>query len=217
MLGVQRRQFFRIEMRRRAADLVEGEFAAPAHPATGAVRWDRRCRSWPDSDATASGSMPSSRSDSQRQRAQPLGQRLAARADQQRKMRESGHGRAQRLEDFDLRRGVGDMVFAAHDMADSEIDVVGDRRQACRERRRPRAPARDRTGSRCRSPPPAHQIAPATFWRDSLKRQCGLRPSASSSARCSSVSFERGAVIDRRLAMRDLALARWRSSSAAVS
>ncbi len=40
-----------------------------------------------------------------------------------------------------------------------------------------------------------------------MKRQWGLRPSASSLARSSSVSFKRGAVVDRGLAARELALA----------
>ena len=53
----------------------------------------------------------------QRKRAEALGQRLAARTDQQREMRERRHARAERLENLDLRRRVGDVILAAHDVA----------------------------------------------------------------------------------------------------
>ena len=36
---------------------------------------------------------------------------------------------AQRLEQLDLRRGIGDVIFAAHHMSDAEVDVVDDARQ----------------------------------------------------------------------------------------
>ena len=45
-------------------------------------------------------------------------------------MREGGLGGAERTEDLDLRRAVGDMVLAADDMRDAEGDVVHDRGEA---------------------------------------------------------------------------------------
>jgi hypothetical protein len=39
-------------------------------------------------------------------------------------MSKARHRRAQRLEDFDLRRGVGDMILAAQDMADGELHII---------------------------------------------------------------------------------------------
>jgi hypothetical protein len=44
-------------------------------------------------------------------------------------MTEARHRPAQRLEDLDLRPGVGDMVGAADHMSDAEIDIVDHRRQ----------------------------------------------------------------------------------------
>ena len=41
----------------------------------------------------------------------------------------AGAGAAKRLEDLDLHRGVGDVVFAADDMGDAEVDVVDHRGQ----------------------------------------------------------------------------------------
>ena len=36
---------------------------------------------------------------------------------------------AERLEELDLRRGIGDVILAAHHMRDAEVDVVDDARQ----------------------------------------------------------------------------------------
>ena len=58
-----------------------------------------------------------------------LRQRLPVGADQQTVMAEGGRRGAERLEQLDLRRGVGDVVLAADDMGDAEIDVVDHARQ----------------------------------------------------------------------------------------
>ena len=60
--------------------------------------------------------------------AEPLGQ-FALGGDQQRLVREVRRPRAQRLEHLDLRRAVRDMVLAADDVGDAELDIVDDARQ----------------------------------------------------------------------------------------
>jgi hypothetical protein len=64
----------------------------------------------------------------QGQRAQALRQRLPLRAGQQGMVREGRRRAAQRLDDLDLRRGVGHVVGPAHDMGDPHVHVVHDRR-----------------------------------------------------------------------------------------
>ena len=49
------------------------------------------------------------------------------------KWREGGNRRAERLEDLDLRGGVGDVILAAHDVGDGEFDIVHDRGQRVEE------------------------------------------------------------------------------------
>ena len=68
------------------------------------------------------------------ERAVALGQRLSVGADQETVVAERGRLRAERLEQLDLRRGIGDVVLAADDMGDAEIDIVDHRAAACRDR-----------------------------------------------------------------------------------
>ena len=64
-----------------------------------------------------------------RQRAEPFRQPLAIGPDQQAVMGELRRLGRERLEQLDLHRGVDDMVLAADDVGDFEIDVVDDRWQ----------------------------------------------------------------------------------------
>ena len=84
-LGVQAAQLVGIETRGRGRYLVEGEPARQLVEASTALPPDRTCRASPwSSDVIAIGSKPPSRRLLNRQRAQPLRQPLAIRADQQR-------------------------------------------------------------------------------------------------------------------------------------
>ena len=58
-----------------------------------------------------------------------LGQRLALGADQEAMMAEGGRCCCQRFEQLDLRRGIDDVVLAANDMGNAEVDVVDNARQ----------------------------------------------------------------------------------------
>ena len=64
-----------------------------------------------------------------RQGAGALGEALAAGVGQQIVVAEDGRGARQRLENLDLHRGIGDVILAADDMGDAEVDVVDDRGQ----------------------------------------------------------------------------------------
>ena len=180
----------RIEMRRRAADLLEGEIRRPAHRSDSA-RLDgvggadlgeigvrapaARCRP----RATA-------RSDSEPRRLDSASPPAPTSSG---KCAKCGTARAQRLEDLDLRRGVGDVILAADDVGDGEVDIVDHRRQGVEEAPVLADQHRIGQGARCRSRPGRgsdRAISPCGC--ESLKRQCGLRPSASSLARSSAVS-----------------------------
>ncbi len=65
----------------------------------------------------------------ERQRAEALRQPLAIGAGQQVVVGEGRHGAAQRLEDLDLCAGVADVILAADDVGDAEIDVIDHRGQ----------------------------------------------------------------------------------------
>ena len=135
-----------------------------------------------------------------RQRAGALRQPFAGGGGQQIVVAEGRRLGAERLEQRDLHAGIGDMVVAADDMGDAQVDVVDDRRQrveigavlAHQHRVGQRgevdglvAAHDDRSsGLPCA---PARTGRRAKFG--SRKRQCGLRPSASSSAFSASVSF----------------------------
>ncbi len=104
-------------------------------------------------------------------------------------MPEGRRRRAERLEELDLRRGIGDMVLAANDMGDAEIDVVDHARQGVEIA----AIGAHQHGIGQRSGidmlAPRTRSSQTTSRVSSLKRQWGLWPSASSLARSSSVSF----------------------------
>ena len=73
--------------------------------------------------------MPSARRSRDRQAAGALGEALAADVREQRQVAEPRRRGAEGLEDLRLRAGVGDVVGAADDVGDAELDVVDDRRQ----------------------------------------------------------------------------------------
>ena len=182
---VERAQLLRREARRGAADLGEIDGLRPARRAR-LDRLDRigRCRAAPAarrSPAARCRCSRSSRSDSEPSR---LDRPPPGASTSSGKCAKAGTARAQRLEDLDLRAGVGDVVLAADHVGDAEVDVVDHRGQRveigavladqhrialARTRRYAAAP---RTRSFQRTSPGS-----------SLKRQCGVRPSASSRAR----------------------------------
>ena len=119
------RQLRLVESRRRAAEAGEVE------------RGDQRCGIDHRLDRIARPDPREQRDDRLRldprvakmrdaQRSQTLGQ-FALGAGQQRFVREGGWRDAHRIEHLQLQRGVGHMVFAAHDMGDAQIGIV-DRR-----------------------------------------------------------------------------------------
>ena len=128
-----------------------------------------------------------------------------------------GTGRAQRLEDLDLGRGVGDMIFAAHDMADGEIDIIGHRRQGVEKGAVLAHQHRIGHGGGVDLHRPAHQIGPADFAARQLEAPMGLAALGFEFWRAGprSVQARRG----HRWAacLRAVSSARWRSSSASVS
>src|SRR5262249_32615013 len=69
----------------------------------------------------------------QRKGSNPLRDDIAAGGDEQRIVRELRYVCAERLEDLDLWRGVGDVILTANDVRDSKLDVVDDRRQRVEE------------------------------------------------------------------------------------
>src|SRR5579871_2068232 len=119
----------RVEMRRRATDLVKFKFfredtkRRPQLDGVGGscLRQITRKRQRLDAFLFAQRF--------QRQRTKPFRQGLAAGADQQRKMCELRHRRPERFEYLDLHRRVGDMILAADDMRHRKIDIVDDRGQ----------------------------------------------------------------------------------------
>ena len=138
---------------------------------------------------TASGSRPSSRMPAMDSEPSRLDSASPC-AGEQIVVRENGHGRAQRLEELDLHRCVGDMVFAANDVRDAHIRIVGD---ACEGVERGAVLADQHgigDGGRVDFLGAANEARPkACAGRSSKKRQCGLRPWASNSCFSSAVSL----------------------------
>ena len=160
------------------------------------------------SDATACGSSPASR--------RPFSDRWPRRFDSPSPLAvvsrlwcaKTGAARAERLEDLDLHRRVGDVVLAADHVRDGEVDVVDDRRQrveigavlAHQHRVRERAAIDMRRA--------AHEIGPgdgAMVEPEAPMRAPPLAPRAPTSVLRR--ERQRGAVVDRRQAAGELALA----------
>ena len=164
---------------------------APGRSAAGAWPFPARfpAPSAPDAaDGTARvpcgpGNLQARRSSSSRSYRSTARPAAARRVDQQRQVREGRHAAAERLEHLDLRAGVGDVVLAADHVRDGEVDVVDHRGEAVEVR----AVGRISTGSRrpaastCWAP--RTRSSQRTSLDSSSKRQCGLRPSASSCRR----------------------------------
>ena len=122
-------------------------------------------------------------------------------------MAEDRRRAAERLEDLDLHRRVGDVVLAADDMGDAKVDVVDDGRQGV-EIGAVLAP-QHRIGQRGAVDMAfaAHQVVPA--HASSLEPEAPVRPAALRLQRGAIVGrqAQRGAIVDRRPAERLLALA----------
>src|SRR4030095_15910593 len=127
--------------------------------------------------------------------------------DQQRQMGEGRHLRVQGAEDLDLGGAVGDVVLAADDVRDAESNVVDHRGEAveiaavsAHQHRIALARLIDVLG-------PAHQIVPAPFLGCGL--EAPVRPAAFAfqAGAVGIAELERGAVVDRRAALREQALA----------
>ena len=122
-------------------------------------------------------------------------------------MAEGGRCRAERLEELDLRRGVGDMVLAADNMGDAEIDVVDHARQ--RVEIGTVFAHQDGVGQRSGVDmlAPAHEIVPHDIALLELEAPMGLASLCFERGAILICELQRGAVIDRRLAAGELALA----------
>ncbi len=177
-LRVQAIEFFRIEMRGRAADLREIEFlgefierAAQLDGIGGAGLGRDRSR------APAARSRPRGFHAKRASRCASTKPRRRSRSEAG-EMREFRYGRAQRLEYLDLRRGVGDVVLATHDMRHREVYVVQRPTGAYRGSVRLCGSRPDRRDARLSiSTSPRMRSSHFTLVWLSLKRQCGLRPS----------------------------------------
>ncbi len=136
-----------------------------------------------------------------------LGQRLSVGADEQAVMAESGRRGVERLEELDLRRGIGDVVLAPDHMGDAEIDVVGDARQ--RVEVGPVGPDQNRVRQRggVDMLPAAHQVVPDDVALLEQKAPMRLAPFRLKPRPLFGGQFQGGAVVDRRLPAGELALA----------
>ena len=115
---------------------------------------------------------------------------------------------AERFEDLDLHAGVGDVILAAHDVRDADVDVVDHGRQRVEIGAVLAHAAPDRTARRVSTGSgPRTRSVQSTCGAGSLKRQCGLRPPLRARrARRPSASARR----DRRPAARRVASCRLR-------
>ncbi len=119
-------------------------------------------------------------------------------------MAEDGHGRPESLEDLDLGGRVGDVILASDDMRDAERRVVSDGGQGIEIAAV--LPDQDRIGQRARIDVarPADEILPSHLTR--FQREAPMRaPALGFEPRpLLGRELERGAVIDRRQAAREL-------------
>ena len=91
-------------------------------------------------------------------------------------MAEGGRRGAQRLEQLDLRRGVGHMVLAADDMGDAEVDVVDHARQRVEIGAVVPDQHRVRQRGGIDMLPPAHEIVPDDVALLEQEAPMGLAP-----------------------------------------
>ncbi len=126
---------------------------------------------------------------------------------QQRQMAEFRHLGAERLEQLDLRPGVGHVVGAANDRGDGEVDIVhhgGERVEVtaigAHQHGIALAGLVDMLGA-------AHQIGPIPDLARQFETPMGMKPTCFQPRPVGGGKLERGPVIDRRLAALKLQLA----------
>ncbi len=192
--GVEAGELGRIEAGRAVRDLVEREDAGDGAPDRGSGSSGRLVPVSTAMMATAIGAVAGLAQLGQRQRAEALGQPLAFGAGEEVVVGEGRDRAAQRLEDLDLRAGIGDVVLAADHVGDAQVDIVDHRGQRCRDRL---PSARISTGSDMDAVltvcGPLIRSSNCTGRPSSLKRQwaCCPRPRISPSARVSGCSAAR--------------------------
>ena len=122
-------------------------------------------------------------------------------------MAEGRRRRPERLEQLDLRRGIGDMILAANDMGDAEIDIVDDGRQ--RVEIAAIVADQHRVGQRGGIDMllAAHEIVPDDVARLELEAPMGLAPFGLELRAVFLGQLQGGAVVDRRPPARELPLA----------
>ena len=117
-----------VEMRRRAAEMREVEVCARARRGWRPARPAATCRA-----ARAATAAPSARAPPRADASTPSEpsrfDNLPSAATSKASCAKSRRLGAQRLEHLDLRRAVRDMVLAAHDVGDAQVDVVDHARQ----------------------------------------------------------------------------------------
>ena len=157
-----------------------------------------------------------------RERAKAFRQREAVRADQQAVVAEGGRVGAQRLEQLHLHAGIRHMIFAAQDVRDAEVDVVDDAREGVEGGAVGADQNRVGQGADIHRLVAADQVVPRHDGGDRLQHILGDAHlvgvgEAEAPVRTAALGLqeldvlggeaEGGAVIDRRQAARELALA----------
>ena len=205
-LGIERTQLLDIEARRRTRQFPEGEVRHELVEARmrrdrvggadgrGVARHGERLE--PLLAHALNGERPVA-----------LGQRLTLGADQQIVMAEGRRLGAQRLEQLDLRRGIGDVILAADHMGDAEVDVVDHARQ--RVEIGAVGADQHRVGQRGGVDMllAAHEIVPHHVAGLEQEAPMGLATLRLELGPIGLGELQRGAVIDRRPPARELALA----------
>ncbi len=120
--------------------------------------------------------------------AEALGKALALRIGEEIVVRELRDRAAQSLDDLDLGAGIGDVVLAADDVGDAQVDVVDDRGERIEIAAIGADQHRIGHGGGIDRLRALDEVSKWTGRPSRRKRQCGWRPSASRRARSSSVS-----------------------------
>ncbi len=124
-------------------------------------------------------------------------------------MTKEGHRPAERFEDFDLHTRIGDVVFAADDVRNLEVDVVNDAWQRVKKGAVFADQHRIAQRGRVDRDMAAHKIGPILARAGELKTPVRLAAFRFELGAVFGAELQRSAIIDRRLAgrLRDLAFA----------
>ena len=122
-------------------------------------------------------------------------------------MGEGRHWRVESMEDLDMGRAVGDVVLAADHMSDAEGDVVDDRGEAVEIAAVGTHEHRIALARLVDVLVPAHQVIPAHLLGGELEAPVRLAAFVLQAQAVGIAELERGAVVDRRPALRQQALA----------